>query len=277
MLRLWLGGMVTVAAAAAGAQPGGPEQAEHAWMQLVSEHAAIIPGETTSIGIELDIEQGWHLYWPGRNDTGMAPRFEWNLPPGYEVGPIQWPAPERYISPGDILDHVYEDRVLLIVPLKAPPDAGPESQVRLAAKASWVICDADVCLFGGDEASITLPVGSPAAAPARTKHAKQFAETRRRVPRPLPEDGSAGVSHHWHGLTLHLQVPGARALAFYPAEDCVAPVNAIKDGEAAGPGLRIRFDPEGLGGDRVRGVLEIRKSGETHPEYYRLDLPVEGN
>jgi hypothetical protein len=85
----------------------------HATPEIILEDDAIAPGGTTWIGVRFKIENGWHLYWNGRNDSGSPPSFAGELPAGYTLGEWLWPAPKRHIAPGDILDHIYEDSVLL--------------------------------------------------------------------------------------------------------------------------------------------------------------------
>jgi len=225
------------------------------------------------LGVELDIDRGWHLYWPGYNETGGPPQIKWTSPEGFEVGPVQWPAPHRYISPGDILDHVYEDQVVLLVPVKVPADAGAESRASFSADLTWVICS-DVCVFGGGKASITLPVASPGSRPTKTRDAKLFERFRKRLPRPL-DSGASEVEIAWDGPTMTLTWEGARSLAFYPDDQCIAPADPIEDGEASGSRISLRFDPEAPGGERVSGVLEVRRASGA-PEFYRLDQAFGG-
>ncbi|MEO1318875.1 MAG: protein-disulfide reductase DsbD domain-containing protein, partial [Pseudomonadota bacterium] len=69
-------------------------------VSLIAEQDTVRPGQTLLLGLHFELEDGWHIYWDGFNDTGFPPMVEWSLPEGVSVGPMLWPAPERYISPG---------------------------------------------------------------------------------------------------------------------------------------------------------------------------------
>src|SRR3954471_8284361 len=128
---------LTVAAAPALARG---EAADRVRLSLVSERTALVPGETNWLGVQFDIQDGWHLYWNGQNDAGSPPEVTIELPAGYTKGDLLWPAPKRHISDGPILDHIYEKRVVLLLPVKAPADATPGTPVTLKVSATWIVC-----------------------------------------------------------------------------------------------------------------------------------------
>lgn len=49
------------------------------------------------LGVAVRLKMGprWHTYWINPGDSGAPTEIRWNLPPGFEAGPIQWPYPER--------------------------------------------------------------------------------------------------------------------------------------------------------------------------------------
>src|SRR6185503_16838228 len=70
--------------------------------RLVSERIALTPGRTAWLALHFTIRPGWHTYWLNPGDAGEKTDIAWTLPPGFSAGPIQWPAPERLLEPGDI-------------------------------------------------------------------------------------------------------------------------------------------------------------------------------
>src|SRR5262245_15955955 len=81
----------------------------HAKVSLVSEKRTVTRGSNFLLAVRFDLEPGWHIYWKGQNDTGYPPSVTLDLPEGFRTGEILWPVPKRLVSPGNILDHVYND------------------------------------------------------------------------------------------------------------------------------------------------------------------------
>lgn len=242
--------LATLNAAAQSAPLSGLDADEPAArVRLVSESSPVATGSKAWIGVEFDIADDWHIYWPGQNDSGYAPEVEWTLPAGVEVGPIHWPAPHRYTLPGDILDHVYEGHVLLLAELTIPTSLASGSTLELAAHVSWLEC-ADGCVPREADVSLTLPVAAQAAPSA---DAPLFKRTLARIPAPAPS--SLAVS--WHGasrVTIRAANPGIARLAFYPADSGLAVESLLAQGEVERDALTLTVKPKP--GVPFRGVVE---------------------
>lgn len=216
---------------------------------LISEHTGLLPGKTGTIALQLDLEPGWHVYWDGYNDSGIPPSVTWDVPDGVKIGPIQWPAPTRYTAPGQIVDHIYEGRVTLLVPVTIPSDTPLGTTLDLKGKATWMVC-ADYCLLGSGTVAISLPVTIEAKASPK---AKQIAAARQAVPKKkMP--GEASIA--WQAQTLHLGFPGARRISFYPGQSCVELVSLYDDAEATGSTLTLRTS----GAGDVAGIVDVIKA-----------------
>ena len=156
--------------------------APHLTVGLVSEHAAITPGQDFWIGVNFSLEPGWHVYWVNPGDSGEPPRVAWKLPAGFHAGAIQWPRPERIMVP-PLVDYGYHGAVLLMARIHAAPDAPTGKPAELAADVSWVVCR-EVCIPGKAQLGRSLPVTRHAEINAR-QHAV-FEATRRLLPKPAP-------------------------------------------------------------------------------------------
>jgi thiol:disulfide interchange protein DsbD len=251
------------------AAPGLAPAPEPVRLSLVAEREALVPGETARLGILFELEPGWHLYWPGRNDTGLPPRVKLDLPDGYRAEDLLWPSPERHVSPGGILDHVYRDELLVILPVRVPETAAPGETARLGVEADWVVCE-EFCLFGRDSAGIALPVSKQAGARSEGRTTARFAETRRRLPRAAAE--YAGELHlAWQDPTLLVEAPGARRLEFYPATDCGELRDPLADAAVEGPRMALRFDESREDPVLARGLLALFGAGGEGPRYLTLE------
>lgn len=261
--------------------PPATEQAKaHVKASLICEHTSLTPGSTTTLGVALDIQKHWHLYWPGRNDSGQPPTADFELPTGYTVDAIQWPAPTRLVETGDILNHVYTDKVTLLVPVHVPSSAQPGTSVTIKAKLGWFVCES-VCLLENGTVSIKIPIAKPGESvvpgPSRSPDAKRIDEARARMPRDLPKDFS-DIKIGWNPKTVTVNVFGANHLTFYPNEDCVPFEEPIKDGDASSSIMTIRLgDPE-KDHTALSGVLEIRREKDKPAEFFRINsTPGSGN
>lgn len=177
---------------------------------LLADTSAIVPGREFQVGLLLEMAPGWHTYWEYSGDAGLPTHIDWELPEGFTAGPIQWPAPEAILEPGDIQTYAYSGRVLLTTSITPP--SGVSGNVTLKAKASWLVCK-DICVPG--DASLALPL--PAAATSSPANVELFEEFLALLPssEPPPFD----LKWQRSGDVLQLQLAGANLptpLALFP-------------------------------------------------------------
>src|SRR3954471_6289108 len=134
----------------------------HVNASLVAADMSVQPGKPITVALRLLHDPHWHTYWvfPG---TGLPTSIKWTLPPGWQAGDIQWPAPHVLKdSKGTIVGNGYEGELFLPVTITAPPDAKPGENVTLSAAVDWLMCE-DICIPGS--AKLSLPVAVSADAP----------------------------------------------------------------------------------------------------------------
>jgi len=281
MTSLTLSMACSAVAAAGPFSPGGnaaPPAAEdlvHA--RMIAGHDGFRPGAATDIALTFDIHPGWHLYWANPGDTGMQVMIELELPDGFTAGDVQWPAPMRYIQSG-LLDYIHEDELTLIIPVTAPADAQPGADARISARLDWLVCK-DVCLPGGDNVSLTLPVRSAEPAAATGDIAERLDRARARHPRrPGPDDG---IVMRWtEGTALAIRARGADEVLFFPLSSDKPnaskhlPLNMLSGGHVRGDSVIVRYRPEIRDADRVAGVLEVRRDGAS--SFFTIETPAPG-
>lgn len=167
---------------------------------LLADTAAIVPGQAFQVGVLLEMAPGWHTYWQYSGDAGLPTSIDWELPPGFTAGRIQWPVPQKKTEPGDIQVYAYSDRVLLLT--KITPPSTVTGNITLRADVSWLVCE-EICVPGGAKLELTLPVGS-SVAPA---NAALFEEFRSQL--PLSSQPPFELVWRRTGDVLSLQVVGA--------------------------------------------------------------------
>src|SRR5262245_7591042 len=186
-------------------------------VELLSEVAAITPGETFWLALRQEIAPGWHTYWMNPGDSGEPPRIEWTLPSGFTAGDFAWPPPER-IAVGPAMTYGYSKTVVLPVAVTAPRDLKPGAPLTLRGQASWIVCE-KICIPEEAPIAVTLPV-SAGPAPLDPRSAPLIAAARRSVPAPSPWPASFTATADTVTLTVAARGLAADRVAevwFYPA------------------------------------------------------------
>lgn len=185
----------------------------HVKAALVAADQSVQPGKPVTVALHLVHDPHWHTYWsnPG---TGLPTTLEWKLPAGWTAGPIQWPAPILLKDKrGNIVGQGYEGELLLPVTLSPPADLKPGETVELAARADWLMCE-EICIPGGAEVSLKLPMAAAAPAPDAT-----WGEKIRGVIAGLPRTEAAwSATASRVGKTLTLTLTAAQAGAVEPKD-----------------------------------------------------------
>ncbi len=224
---------------------------------------AAAPGESVTLVYRFALAADWHLYWVGRNDSGFPPLIDLELPDGWLAGGLQWPVPERHVSPGDILDHVYFEELVLIQKIGAPDNAQVGGKVEIKADVQWLACK-DMCVPGRAGLSVRVPVKSHVEATEPNPASEAVA----RLPGPLP---ARTLETAWEGATFHIHDPRARRLTFMPTEDCGQLVDLLHDGQ--GNRLALRFKTRGDTVGPVRGLITIDSEG-GESRTYTIQFPA---
>ena len=136
-----------------------PAHAAHTQAQLLLPVETARPGSTVIVGVRLKMDADWHTYWKNSGASGVPTTIKWELPAGLTAGEIQWPLPEK-LPPDELTTYVYENEVVLLVPLTVAADLKPGPLVLKAAVA-WLECK-EQCLPGSADISATLNLGAEA-------------------------------------------------------------------------------------------------------------------
>lgn len=146
----WLGGALAIVLATAAAAE---ESLVHA--RLVADTDKLRAGGTFHLGVLLEPEPGWHVYWRNPGEAGLATEIAYELAEGLEVGEVRWPVPISFVQSDGIDGFGYEDPVVLAAEVIAS-DSVPSS-APVTVTASWLACK-DVCILGSATLEATLPL-----------------------------------------------------------------------------------------------------------------------
>ncbi len=252
------------------------------------------PGPPARIGVLFELAPGWHLYWRNPGETGVATALEFDVP-GHAVGALAWPAPETFREADDLFTTWgYSGRVLLGAPLERLADTAAGAAIA-RVDASVLVCRTQ-CVPA--TFALSLPLDAAIAAHDRLVIASLFEHFGQRVPPPAHERGwrleaawAAGAPAIDEARRLSLTLDPcpddapacardgtlASGLTFLPFEGETFEFGGEQwvsvDSSAGQIGLELellRLEP---GGDRLRGVLELR-SRDGRVQSAEIDLPI---
>ncbi len=218
-------------------------------------------------GVRLHMKPGWHTYWRDPGDSGIPTKIAWHLAPGITAGEIQWPLPKR-LSEEDVTTYIYENEVVLIVPLKISADAA-KGPFDLNATISWLECEKQ-CVPGSGDVHAALKVGD---ATTPSTDATVIASWQTRVPSTSP---TLAVNAWWEKPPVNdlrplvFEISGLTNLAdadFYPYDSdsySVQPGSKLLS-TAAG---KLRFEKmvkktDGDWTNQIAGLLLQKTDGAT--------------
>jgi thiol:disulfide interchange protein DsbD len=127
----------------------------HVRARLVADAEVIESGRAFLLGVELEPEPGWHIYWRNPGGAGLSTEVAYRMPEGFTVGELQWPTPVEFEQPGKIIGYGYEDRVVLAAEVTVP--TGFRGSLTVEVEASWLACK-DVCILGSEALNADLPL-----------------------------------------------------------------------------------------------------------------------
>ena len=248
---------------------------------LVAAETSIQAGRPFTVALRLDHQPHWHTYWlnPG---TGLVTTLDWKLPEGFTAGEIQWPAPIRIKDrSGTVVGNGYEGETFLLVTLTPPAALPAGKSVELKASATWLMC-ADICIPGGADVALTLPVSTETPKPDAT-WAEKIAATQAEIPRP-PTDWTVVATRDAKNVTLVITPKaGTSALTlgelhFFSDDNLVAYElpQTTKSSDGNGFVLTAPISPDGPpDATMLLGVLTSEKGWRAggSPRGLRIDVP----
>src|SRR5580658_6165087 len=126
-------------------------------LHLLLSATSARPGDTIWAGLEMDMPPAWHTYWRNGGDAGEPPKINWDLPPGFSAGEINWPIPAKLtdvVGDTSLVTYIYTNKVVLLVPIKLDKSLHT-APVELKASVKWMECS-DLCVFGTGSVTNTL-------------------------------------------------------------------------------------------------------------------------
>lgn len=125
-------------------------------VEMIPQFKTVNNGQSFWVGFSFKPDEDWHIYWRNPGDSGLAPKIEWQLPQGFQVGEIKWPQPNK-IEAAPLISFGYHEEALILVEIKSPSSIDNISELQLSTKVSWLACKVE-CIPGVTHFNLKLPI-----------------------------------------------------------------------------------------------------------------------
>ena len=208
------------------------------------------PGEEWMLALQFTPSAPeWHGYWSNPGDAGQGMRLVLDLPPGWQMGEARYPVPDRLLI-GDLMNHIYEGRYTVLIPVRVPADARVQGVAALRGFVEFLACTDRVCV--PQDAVLEAQVGLG-----------DFARWRAEIAPPL----SAGADFALAGGTLRLAIPLPQSVALsdphvFIANERLVDYSAAQTFRRLGDRLIIELPLDAYGADEPSAVGGILAFGD---------------
>lgn len=251
-----------------------PVRRDHIDAELVAASTGVSAGGVLTVALRLRPDEHWHTYWKNPGDSGLATAIDWRLPPGFEAGPILWPAPER-IDVGPLANFGYHGEVLLLTDIRVPEQL--PFMVPIGAKASWLVCE-EICIPGDAEFELLLPAGVAQRGP----WADRIEQARAELPVELEElagevQAQLAGGAQWDISVPHAVVAHSGRLSFFAEEDGWVEYASPQQSYHRDDRVHLRFAAAASAADQqgvLSGVLVAEEGFANGLRGVRITAPV---
>jgi thiol:disulfide interchange protein DsbD len=187
----------------------------------------------------------WHIYWTNPGESGLRTKLSLDVT-GAEIGPVVYPAPERFTAMGGQVSYGWEREAVLFVPL-----TNISGEPVIKVRSDWLACH-ESCIPGHSEATGEL-----------SNLVRRDEPIVRDMVARIPEPAGDRLRTSWTGTKLRVEstVADAKLLEFFPYASDKAIVVDTALGEDALE-VNYRFDgppPAELG----QGVITFGSAADT--------------
>ena len=225
----------------------------HITARLISESATAAPNGNITLALDYTPAPGWHTYWINPGDTGLPPKFKWNLPDGVSTSDAQFPTPELLPAFG-LMSYGFTGQTILLIPAHNASHLTTGDTLPIKAHVDFLVC-ADVCIPESLDVSLDLKVG--VAKPGPDVGAIDKAR------KALPVENTTAATIDLRNGEIELGFPltdvNAQGAYFFPAQANVVSAAAPQALDMGANGFTLRTKAAGTNvpeGD-LSGVLKL--------------------
>ncbi|MCH7879297.1 MAG: hypothetical protein IH914_08305, partial [candidate division Zixibacteria bacterium] len=165
-LRSILGGLciLIVSASAYSSQSGSDWNSNsEARTRLLTPFGLEADGRTLWIGLEIQLEDGWHSYWKNPGDAGLPPEFTISDSGIIEALEINFTPPKFYPFGGGLDANGYADEVVYPIKLTLSESAASQTEVDLELGMFYLVCK-HLCIPHDEEFKLLVSLTNSSSA-----------------------------------------------------------------------------------------------------------------
>jgi hypothetical protein len=241
--------------------PPAPESVVHAEFQTSAR--AVKPKGKFWIAVRFDIAEGYRISWLNPGDVGKTTRVRFEVPEGFLLGALAYPAPRRFQLPGNLVSYGYERQTAIFAEVTAPERVPDGRTFRFDVKADWLACKDDC---SSEELSAWFELASSALAP-EPELPPELAPHLSALPLAFAALPDSNLD--WEGgarPALTLKASEVKWLDFFPADAEQPKLLSITPGDE----LCLKFASASTS-QPVRGLAVAEVNGKT--AFYDVDVP----
>jgi len=167
--------------------------------RIVVDSYSLEKSRSVPIGILIELEKDWHIYWRNPGDSGMPTSIDFEIPEGVSVSEIEWPVPKVFEYEG-LASYGYDGQILLIADLNIP-ESFVSNSITVSAKIKSLICR-DVCI--PFNLTVSKEIKLTNAFSAEEEITKLFSQTRKNLPE-VKNDFELSVVPDENNITIVLE------------------------------------------------------------------------
>ena len=111
--------------------------------RIIQNSYSVNEDSVIQLGLLIELEKDWHIYWKNSGDSGIPTSIEWNVPQNFQLTQKQWSIPRAFEFDG-LVSYGYDNQVLFIAEVKIPANTHKDV-VNLSVKIESLICK-DICI-----------------------------------------------------------------------------------------------------------------------------------
>jgi thiol:disulfide interchange protein DsbD len=232
------------------------QQPRAANAEIVVDSYSLENSHLVPIGILIDLEKNWHIYWRNPGDSGMPTSIDFELPNGVSISEIQWPVPKVFEFDG-LASFGYEKQVLLIAELNIPENFESNS-VLITANVKSLICK-DVCIPFNTTVSKEIKLVNSFS--AEDEIAKLFTQAKKSLP-GVKNDFELSVVPDENNITftiknLNYDFAEINSLYFLPYENGIFKNTSVQNFKSKDDEIELIVEYDQFKSAKLRGLFGI--------------------
>ena len=247
------------------AWPEAPASESVVYAEFATSAQAVKPKGKFLLAVRFQIPSGYRISWQNPGDVGKSTRVVFQVPEGFQVGPVMYPAPRRFELPGKLINYGYERETAIFAEVTAPDRVPDGRAYRFDVKAEWLACQDD-CATEDLSAWFELASSAYAAEPALPAELEPHYAA---IPRAFAELPKSALS--WKdGVAqpaLTLKAAKVKWVDFFPGDEQQPKLLSMSP---AGDELELRFASPSASSP-LRGVAVAEVEGK--PAFFDVSAP----